>query len=253
MRLSFITALAAIGLAQGKLNQIKTRDLKTSDAGAYHTEGFEQLAELYSKKKPSSKLEMILDVSTIASSFCPKGDELCKNNAYKFTLEQFQDKKQLEEVEYPKNFDQRIKNAMDETLTVISNKDNLDIDSVVEKLTQLEDSMTEMKDIDENNRVVGLATVSVAIESAKLWHAVDSDETHPLHAMRGHFNKNNNRKLQNSIVRIDAVAALNAGINAVNNDAQVLSVWPNIIIKVIPNAYAASVRAAFIDVDESLP
>ena len=247
VRLSVLTAVAVIGLTQGKTQQKNGRKLEPSDAGKYHTEGFDKLAELYSSKKPSSKTELILDVSQIASSFCAKNDNLCVSNAYKYTLEQFHEKKSNNKLTLPESLDPKLKKALKKTEKLIMDK-GLDVDSVVAELTKIEDSLHDMKNVNELQRASALASVSVAIESSKLWHAVYNDEDHALHEMRGSLGKGRKRALQ-SVVHCDFEAAVNAGINAAFNDPLVFSVWPRIITTIIPNSYAASVKCAFLSED----
>jgi len=239
--LLFISTIATtLALAHAELGRIDIRKLSPSDAGAYHTEGFEQLAERYSTKKPENPMELALDASEIAASFCPEGDHLCTANAYKATLNQFQSQGEPTEINYPSDFDDRIKSAMDETNTVIKSSVDRDVDDVVEELTQIQDKIEDMSDVNTSHQVVGLSAVSVAIESTKLWHQVYNDESHPLHSML------DDRRLQYSVVSADFEAAVNAGLNAVNEDVLVLAVWPGIILAVVPAAYAASIRAAFL-------
>lgn len=248
VRLSLLTTIVAIGFAHGKTQRQKNRKLEPRDAGEYHTKGFEQLAELYSEKKPSSKTELILDVSQIAASFCAENDHLCVSNAYKYTLEQFHEKKNQKKITFPKSTDPKIKNALRKTEKLIMDKD-LDIDSLVAELTNIEDKLTDMKAVNEQQRVGALASVSVAIESSKLWHSVYNDKEHSLHEMRGVFGDGRKRSLE-SVVHCDFEAAVNAAINVAFDDILVFSVWPEIILTVIPNSYAASVKCAFESEDE---
>jgi len=248
MRISVFTVLSSLALVQAKLAPLDARKLKPSDAGAYHTEGFEQLAERYASEAPKSKLDVIVDVSEIAASFCAPGDSLCQSNAYKATLEQFHSSKTYGSVQFPKDFDSRVKKSFSEVFQAIHETDNEDIDSLVNKLRDIEDRIEDLEDVNQAHQVAGLASVSVAIESAKLWHGVYHDESHPLNKMTGYFPNNRGlkqRNLQDNVIAADVEAAINAAINAIDQDITILAVWPGIILAIIPNAYSASVTAAF--------
>ena len=250
MRLSIITAASTLALTQAKLGPMNVRKLKPSDAGAYHTEGMEQLAQKYSDEKPGSKLDLIADVSSVAASFCPPGDSLCQSNAYKTTLEHFQNNGKPVGIEYPSDFDSRVSDAMNDVFAVLRDANEDNIDSITEQLRQIEGRIEDLEDANELHQVVGLSAVSVAIESATQWHSVYSDEDHPLNQMLGRYQNGRGlgvrREMQN-VIGIDFEAAINAGINAINNSIEVLAVWPRIILEIIPDAYAASITAAFID------
>lgn len=250
MRFSTITAASTLALVQAKLGPVNVRKLKPSDAGAYHTEGIEQLAQKYSNEKPGSKLDLISDVSSIAASFCPTGDSLCQSNAYKTTLQHFQNGGKPVGIEYPSEFDSRVSDAISDVFASLKDANEDNIDSVVEDLRLIQERIEDLENANELHQVVGLSAVSVAIESSTQWHAVYSDEVHPLNKMVGRYQSGRGlgqRRAMGTVIGVDVEAAVNAGINAINNSIEVLAVWPNIVLEVIPDAYAASITAAFVD------
>ena len=91
------------------------------DVGAYHTDAFERLGEIYKSEKPKSKLDTMIDISNILSNYCGEGNHECVANAHKATLQQFHAAEQKNtEISYPQNFDETAKKSMELILAIVN-------------------------------------------------------------------------------------------------------------------------------------
>ena len=100
---------------------------------------------------------------------------------------------------YPEDYDPVVKNHLESIETIIRKVDDDGVDKVVAGLELLQDDLREKEGIAEEQKSVGLAAGSMAVESTKLWMSVDSDPNHPLRATRGVQNNFQNpfdRRLQ---------------------------------------------------------
>ena len=146
------------------------------------------MGELYYSEKPSSHEDVITDITNFVSSLCPEGDSNCVYNVRKTTEEQFHSSQRgQDERLYSDDLDIKVKGILDDVYTTLDLIEADNIDDIVEKLDNIQSDLEEQNDIDQRSRMVGIATISVAIESSKLWHSAYIDITHPLHEMIGYF------------------------------------------------------------------
>lgn len=249
MRIPFFILSIALTATEAKLDRItSSRKLTPEDIGAYHTDAFDILGEKYSQNKPSSQLDVMMDVGEILAGYCPLDDSACVSNAYKTIMKEFDitAKGMPRTVEYPADFDSDIKQSVESMFSTIYtiNEHNLD-----EVLSSLEDIQYELKDMDGVNKVhqiSGLAGVSVAIESTKLWHGTYHDENHPLHGMIGHFDREGGQRklqetIQNDVVSADVTAALSV---ALATDLATLLAGPDLDSQTVATIAVAAISAS---------
>ena len=74
----------------------------------------------------------------------------------------------------------------------LSNMEN--INDILETLSAYQSELENIDDVDIASQMVGIASLSVAIESTKLWHQVFIDSSHPLHDMIGYFNSDGSKR-----------------------------------------------------------
>ena len=241
-------------------------ELKAEDVGLMHTDAFEQLTELYRNEKPKSELDMMMDVSEIVAGYCGEDDSACKNSAYEATLKTFQDKTEFDfdNIEYPDDFHAGLKQSIDSMHETIKQIDVDNLEEVVGTLLEITDEINEMEDVNEAQRAVVQASMSIAVESTKLWHNVHYvAEDHPLR----HLKSSGNRKLQTplteetnanllgifvipyNIISADVASGLANGVNLLNavggGGAAGLVYWlPVLLISIGYFAIPASLRAA---------
>ena len=171
------------------------KELSPKDVGSYHTDAFNKLGEIYKTKKPRNKIDAMKDVANIVSAYCPIDDFECKANAHMKVLDEFHSVQSgLKEIKFPDDFDQNARDAMELVLFMVQSIDEENIFDVVDRLTQIQSDLENMDD--EKGHIMGaLATVSVAIESSKLWHSAINDPEHNLHEIVM-MTIGNNRRLQ---------------------------------------------------------
>jgi len=182
MRLHLISVLLAFGYAHAELGRFNEhRELTPRDVGAYHTDAFEKLGQIYRSNKPKSKLDTMINISNILSSYCGVGDHRCKANAHKTTLEQFYaaEQKRAETI-YPSNFDETAQKSMELVLAIVRDVNENNFEESVMSLSQIREDLENMED--GNGHLAGaIATASIAIESTTLWHGVLTNPEHNLH------------------------------------------------------------------------
>lgn len=223
-------------------------------------------------------MDVVKDVSEIASSYCPSGSKTCRFNMHQATLEESKINRygrHNRNLHYADTFDSKVRETIDDIQATV---DGLTLDNVnesVDLLLQYQAELQSMEDVDSVSQMVGLVSVSVAIESSKLWHETITTQDHPLHDMLGYFD-DGSRKLQArhdddyfinddkdgdhgdddddgddddyytsffdiaAIVRADVDAATEAGITTLT-----LQQNPALIIQAIGPAIIGSARAAF--------
>jgi len=251
MRLSLLLSFATLASA----SRFNVRKLKAEDVGLMHTDAFEQLTELYRNEKPKSELDMMMDVSEIVAGYCGEDDSACKNSAYEATLKTFQDKTEFDfdNIEYPDDFHAGLKQSIDSMHETIKQIDVDNLEEVVGTLSEIKNEINEMEDVNEMHKIIVKASMSVAVESTKLWHNVHHGaEDHPLR----HLKQTRSRDLQSfsetqlyTIILADVGAAFGAGINLFTaigtNVAEALVAWlPIVVISITQFAIPASLAAA---------
>lgn len=242
-----ILAICNVNLAE----QYHDRELTPKSIGTIHQDAFDQLGELYSSEKPSSHEDVITDIANFVSSFCPKADSNCVSNVYKTTVEQSHStQRRLDERLYSDNLDVKVKGILDNVYITIDLIEKDNINDIVDKLDNIQSQLEKLENIDERSRMVGIASLSVAIESSKLWHSAYIDITHPLHKMIGYFYEEgliNRRNLQASAFDTSPIA------QAVRPDIRAAAVSdvsrPLDFIQII----ASSITASFTGVIVSSP
>jgi len=233
---------------------IHSKGVTKKDAGLLHTEAFEKLGKIYKNKRPESDLDLIMDVSNVLSEYCPPNDS--SYSPHRITMEVFHSLQHgLPEIKYPDDFDENVKGAIDKTISTVNELNELNVDEIVQ---QLEDIQADLGGIDydsEAYHTMSMVSVSVAIESVKLWHAAVFDSSHDLHeAVTG-----GHRKLQTAdevaglteIVLTDFASALNGGIVGVSQNASLFFMPADLAQKTVLAAIAGSASAALSILQES--
>lgn len=174
------------------------------DYGSVHTEAFNKLAELHGEKIPESEEEMVKQLTEIVSSFCG-GDSKCEESCREKMNEHYIMHQSGESgiFELPDDFDEDVLDSLSSMFSVINTVTMKEsVDDILNSLDDIEKEVEGNKKASEAHKAVALGGLSVAKESARLWHDVYNDKKHPLHGM--HFpeyygdsrTNNNGRKLQ---------------------------------------------------------
>jgi len=254
--ITFFTATAVTDAIPRRLNS--GRILYPEDVGALHTEVFETLASMYAIKKPKSRAEMMKDSGNIVVTYCDKGDSACDAYVYKTTEEQFHiSDNGSRTISYPEDFDSKLKESMDQVKSIVSSVKNVNIDDVVGELATIKRKVDDMADVKEGYKLAVLSGISVASESSKLWHNVYNDSSHSLHRIHSpsFYSRGNegDRRLEEEgdteyyddtdyyygvdilgIVFADVSAAVVAGIGAVSESPDVVSIAIAAVTAAIP-------------------
>jgi len=173
--------------SDGKFERLGDREhylekMKPTNVGDFHTDAFHKLGEVYSEKGPSSDFELMQNIGEVMASFCPSQDTLCDAFVYKATIEEFfVASNGGPQIEYPKGFNEDLKEALDITENMINTLNADNVYEVVDELEVIIDDIESMKSINSDEQNLAIASVSVAKESTKLWHDAMTDSDHKLH------------------------------------------------------------------------
>lgn len=260
MKFVIAALLCVASLTNAKLNE-KTRKLTASNAGAYHTDAFEQLAEKYAMGKPETRLDLMVDISEIVADYCPPSDKICRSAAYKATLKQFKSgSPNSKDIVYPENFDDRVKEGINQGFDVIASMDNTNLKEKVEELKLIEKKISNLSEVDPMNQLIGVASLSTGQESATYWYNVYNDESHSLRGIQ--FTKNGSgRRLEdddedyvwqdffplnmNLVVAADVAGAVEHSIEAVEESPQLVFDFAGLILSWIAGSIPASAAMIF--------
>lgn len=257
MKFALATILGTIAISNAKLGT-HTRRLKPENAGAYHTDAFEQLAEKYSKATPQGQLDIMKDISEIVAEYCPIGNKECRSGAYRATMKQFHKVSQgLKPFEAPKEMDPKLADSLQRTFDIISDIDELSVEFGVKEMKKIQDEISEMKGVDEAHQMIGVAALSVAQESALYWNNAFQDEDHPFQKL---WVDDNKRKLQvtgnltfsdifpldmPTIIDADVQGAIDFSIEEVNAQPNLVFNFAELLLALIAGAIPASAAVAF--------
>lgn len=250
-----ILSLAALGDAKLLANK-EHRDLTAHDVGALHTDAFEQLGSIINERSGMSDVDMMMEVSKISAAFCPENDNVCLGNAYKATVSEFKENQSGKRlVAYPKDFNVEVRGQMNKMHRVMNDYDGSQYEKVMNTLEEIKEDLENMEDVDTASQVTGLASVSVAMESTKLWTSAYSEQEHPLHeSLHGNLpNHEGHRNLQivyEDVILSDVNATLTQSIKLLKelgtgNPFSVFAVPPVVFVSIVQYAIPASVIAAY--------
>lgn len=234
-----IFCLIVSSVVECRLSRItKAKNSIPEEAGAYHTDAFEILGKLYSKRKPRRKLDAMMDISNILVGYCPLDDAECTSKVYQTTKEQFElaRTRSSNEIKLPSSVDERIKSSINDMVSSVRSINELNLDEVIQSLNGVQDELIDMTGVDPAHQFASLAGLSVAIESSMLWHATYFDTYHPLHHMIHHFSPDlKHRKTQSvlelaALILADVTAAVESGFIEILIDGKGVSGLLNIII-----------------------
>jgi len=240
------TLASLLLLSSAAVAQSKTRVLKTAnDVGIIHNEAIEALAEKYKDNKPSSRLEIVNDVSELSASYCPENDSNCVAKAYEYSL-----KAALQQlpngVTFPEDFDEDVKSSLEETFSIIQMADVLETDDMVSLLETEQKKIEDMEGVDEAHRLAGLVGSSVAIHSTQLWKKIMNDGDHPLHTMGIHYDSDNHGRYlqgQNAAIAADQEIAIQTAIDMFLQDPLLILSLPALLPILAAAAIPVSVMA----------
>lgn len=197
------------------------------------------------------------DVSEIVAEYCPAGNKECRSGAYKATMKQFHKASQgRQPFEAPENMDPKVADALVRTFDLIHDIDNLTVEFGVKEMKKIQDEISNMKNVDETDQMIGVAAVSIAQESSLFWDKAFKDENHPFQKLW----KNDNRKLQvsgnltfddifpldtSTIIDADVQGAIDYSIEEVNSKPNLVFNFAELLLALIAGAIPASAEAAF--------
>jgi len=191
----------AFEIFEGKIQSLMS--IKPTDVGKIHNACFEKLGELYSDKMPRSNFDIMQDVSNVMADFCPIGDLFCKAMMFKATLEEYSTgNSESNELNVPADFDEDIKESLQIAHNTINSLNENNSDDVVDMLSVIMNDIESMEDVNPNQKDLGVAALSVATESTKLWNEVYTNSDHPMHHLVAD-KIDHQRRLQGDWVTID--------------------------------------------------
>jgi len=256
MRFFILSLICAATFAEGKLEQYQNKHgLSANDAGAMHTAAFEELGSMYKDKRPSSEVELMLDVGNVMTSLCPKHDPTYQ--PHRVAMKSFQKiQNGSQKITYPEDFDQKLKASIDKTLITVKALNVLELDEVIDQLDSIQKDLEEMEYDSEIYRTLSMGGVSVAMESAKLWHSSIHDSEHDLHTMM----TGGNRRLQAFnipiIVAADIIGFVEGGLTELVSNATAFFHPADLIRKAVLESISTSAGSASnmtMDIFPSLP
>jgi len=266
MKFTVAAFIGTFALASAKLGA-QHRELKAENAGAYHTDAFEALAEkyAYASQRPKSELDLMMDVSDILANYCPDGDSTCRSGAYKATLKQFHNGRSDEQFVIPENLDDSVRKNLGKAFDVIDTINPENVEEKIELLQKIQNDISDLKDVSSSDQMIGVASISVAQESARYWTSTFSDKEHPFRGMLNRISdtpmKNKgNRRLQvtgdltwqqffpidySEVISADTQGAIDYSIEAVNETPNLVFNFSELFLALIAGAFPASAAVAF--------
>jgi len=249
MHVSCLLIIPILAVAEAKLNRFhEGPDISPKDAGAYHTEVFETLGEMFKNNEPENEIDIIVDLSNVMLSYCPEGD--ATYNPHRVTLERF-NAAPVDEITYPEEFDENFQKAIENTLRTVESLNEQNIDEVVDQLAGIQNELEKMEGSSiEAYQTLSLAGVSVAIESSKLWHSVVYDRNHNLHKLV----VGGRRKLQfwslPSIIVADVNGLIEGALTELSGNATLFFNPVDLVSKSLLASISASAKAALLLISE---
>ena len=137
---------------------------------------------MYASKQPGSLREVMKDMTDVVASYCI--GYKCIRSVRKNAIAKFDFGITHMNEAYPEDYDPVVKEHLESIEALIRKVDYNGVDEVVGGLELLQDDLRDKEGIAEEQKSVGLAAGSMAIESTKLWMSVDSDPNHPLRSVR---------------------------------------------------------------------
>lgn len=259
MKLTIAAFLSFTAVVSAKLG-VKTRELRAEDVGAYHTEAFETLAEKYAESKPKNELDLMMDISGILADYCPNNDSTCRSNAYKATMKQFHASQNKGDFKIPESLDNRVREKLDEAFDIIDTIDDENVKSKVESLNVIQNEIADLKDISPTDQMVGVASLSVAQESASYWTESFNDPNHPFNGLLVNIENDSTRRLQvtgnltwdlffplkwSDVISADTKGAIDYSITAVESKPNLVFNFAELFLALLAGALPASAAVAF--------
>lgn len=268
MKFTLAAFIGSFALASAKLGA-KNRELKAENVGAYHTDAFEALAERYSyaSQRPKSELDLMMDVSDILSGYCAESDSTCRSGAYKATLKQFHVGRTGEQFVIPESMDQSVREHLGKAFDVIDTISPENVDEKIQLLSKIQNDIADLEDVSQSDKMIGVASVSVAQESAKYWTNAFTDKQHPFSSMLNRIGdtpvktiNEHDRRLQVSgnltwqdffpidyseVITADTQGAMDYSIEAVNEKPNLVFNFSELFLALLAGAFPASAAVAF--------
>lgn len=268
MKFTLAAIIGSLAFASAKLGS-KNRELKAENVGAYHTDAFEALAEKYSyaSQRPKSELDLMMDVSDILAGYCAESDSTCRSGAYKATLKQFHVGRTGKQFVIPENMDESVRKHLGKAFDVIDTINAENVNEKIELLQNIQNDISELQDVSAADQMIGVASVSVAQESAKYWTKAFSDKEHPFSGMLNRIGdtpvksiNEHDRRLQVSgdltwqdffpidyseVIAADTQGAIDYSIEAVNEKPNIVFNFSQLFLALLAGAFPASAAVAF--------
>jgi len=183
--------------------------------GKYHTDAFLQLTNKYASELPKDMKSVELDMFKIISNYCENLE--CVRNAYQGALENVPlGARRVEEV-VSESMNDSIKGYLKSFESAIYSVTLENTGEIISELESIQATLRGDETLDENDKYLGLAAGSIAIESTTLWVSVFNDPSHPLHAVRDVSSRTGSffqhRKLQSIIISFPTPGASNGNQN----------------------------------------
>jgi len=258
MKLTLAAILGSFALTSAKLGK-GNRRLVAENAGAFHTDAFEQLSKKYQNKLPETQLDMMMDISEIVGSYCPEENSACRSEAFQATLDRFSKHEQKQRTDgIPSNMDPKVKKSLRKIYSIINKLDETNVDVVVEELGKVQNKISKMKNVNPTDQMVAIAAASIAQESATFWNDAYNDKNHPLSPILSEVH-DSKRMLQvsgnltwemflplnrSAIVDADTKGAVEYSITAVNSTPNLVFNFAELLLKLIAGAIPASAAIA---------
>lgn len=261
MKFTLAAIIGTAAIANAKLGA-QTRALRAEDVGSLHTEAFLKLEEKYLDRNPSSKIELMNDVSEVLASFCEENDSACRSNSYKATMQQFHynDKKdKLSKYVVPESLDDQVREKLNSAFNIVDTINDKNVNDKVAELSEIQNEISDLRDVAEADKIIGVASVSVGQESALYWTNTFNDKDHAFKDVLVNI-EDGDRRLQvtgnltfsqlfplawSDVISSDMAGAVNHSITEVNTTPNIVFNFSELILRLLAGAFPASAAVAF--------
>ena len=148
----------------------------------YHTDAFESLADKLSLQEIENRDEMIDHLVNVAASYC-SNDE-CIEQTFSSAADHINNGMIDPYTEFPEDFGPTLKEYLESVRSTILSGTAVDGEEMIDELTKIQSKIQGDSTMDEDEKFIGIAATSIAVESTKLWSSVFSDAEHPLRGIR---------------------------------------------------------------------
>lgn len=183
----------------------RLQEIPPENVGLYHTDAFQSLADKLTLQDLENRDAMIDHLVDVAASYC-SNDE-CIEQTFSSAADHVNNGMIDPYTEFPEDFGPTLKEYLESVRSTILSGTIVDGEEMIDELMMIQSKMQDDSTMDEDEKFIGIAATSIAVESTKLWSSVFSDAEHPLRDIR--TVNSQDRNLQTTIeLNISREAAL---------------------------------------------